>query len=374
MKANRNYKFQKKVFKLIAVILAVLLLVIVPIMMHPQFGKRPSGERLKRIKESPQFKNGKFQNTNHTPQITQNLYVALYDYIFGGSKESRPKDIIPSKSISWKDLLNNQHSLIWLGHSSYFLKIDGKNILVDPVLSGRASPVVGSGKAFKGSEVATVEDLPDIDYLFISHDHYDHMDYQTLVKLKDKVSKVIVGLGVGSHLEYWGYDSQQIIEKDWWETIDLGQGFNVRITPARHFSGRSIWSGNTLWVSFVLQTPSKTIYLGGDSGYDSHFKQIGDLFGPFDLAILENGQYDLSWKYIHMMPEQVIQAAQDLGSKVVFPVHSSKFVLANHPWYEPLQRVSKQALEQGQGIITPLIGQVVDLDNLYEKPTYWWQK
>lgn len=363
-----------KALKGVITVFAVFMVLAIFIMRHPLFGKRPSGERLERIQQSPQFKKGKFQNRNHTPQITQSLYVALYDYFFNKSKESKPKEAIPSKMIDWKQLSNDQPSLVWLGHSSYFLKVDGKNILVDPVLSGGASPIPGSGKAFKGTDVTTAEDLPDIDYLFISHDHYDHMDYTTLIKLKDKVAKVIVGLGVGSHLEHWGYQPEQIIEKDWWETVDLGEGFSVVVTPARHFSGRSIWSANTLWASYVLQTPSKKLYLGGDSGYDVHFKEIGDQFGPFDLAVLENGQYDLSWKYIHMMPEEVIQAAWDLKAKVLLPVHSSKFVLANHSWYEPLERVSRKALQREQPIITPLIGEVVNLNNLYTKPTYWWKK
>lgn len=355
------------------VLFAVFTVLIVLFMMHPLFGKQPSGERLERIKRSPQFKEGKFRNINHTPQVTQSLHIALYDYLFGKSKESKPRKPIPSKSIFWQQLSDELETLIWLGHSSYFLKLNGKNILVDPVLSGSASPIPGSGKAFKGSDVSRAEDLPDIDYLFISHDHYDHMDYNTLIKLKDRVKKVIVGLGVGAHLEHWGYQPEQIIEKDWWETIELENGFSITVTPARHFSGRSIWSANTLWASYVLETPSKKLYLGGDSGYDTHFKQIGDKFGPFDLAILENGQYDLSWKYIHMMPEEVVQAAKDLRSKVLFPVHSSKFVLANHSWYEPLERISRNALKQEQPIITPLIGEVVNLNNLYTKPTYWWK-
>lgn len=343
-------------------------------MTQAQFGKKPSGKRLERIKQSAQFKNGKFQNTHNTPQLTQSLHVALYDYLFKKSKESKPNHDIPSIAVDWKQLPNDRPFLIWLGHSSYFLHVNGKNILVDPVLSGSASPIPGGGKAFNASDITTAEELPNIDYLFISHDHYDHMDYKTLKILQSKTAKIIVGLGVGSHLEHWGYKSNQIIEKDWWETVDLGDDFLVTVTPARHFSGRSIWTANTLWVSYVLQTPSLKFYLGGDNGYDTHFKEIGDKFGPFDLAILENGQYDLSWKHIHMMPEEVVQATKDLQAKVLFPVHSSKFVLANHAWYEPLDRISKESLKQDQPVITPVIGEVIDLNILKTKPTYWWKK
>jgi len=368
MKTTNKSKRGLRMLKRIALVMLVLVSLISLSMLHPQFGKRPAGERLERIKQSPQYKKGKFQNTHHTPQVTQPLTTALYDYLFKKSKDSKPTYAIPSHKVDWNNLPKEGPYMIWFGHSSYLLHIDGKNILVDPVLSGNASPIPGGGKAFEGSDVVKVDDLPTIDYLFISHDHYDHLDYKTIKALQPKVGKAIVGLGVGSHLEHWGYAPTQIIEGDWWDGFDLGDGFKTTITPARHFSGRSIWTANTLWASYVLQTPSSQIYLGGDSGYDTHFKEIGDKFGPFDLAILENGQYDLSWKYIHMMPEEVVQATKDLQAKVLFPVHSSKFVLANHAWYEPLERVSKEAIAQGQPIITPLIGEVVELTN---ENDYW---
>lgn len=343
-------------------------------MLHPQFGKRPSGARLENIKKSTQFKDGKFQNTHNTPQITKSLGIALYEFFFKKDKDIKPSNNIPSKTIDWEEIRKQENSLVWLGHSSYFMHIDGKNILVDPVLSGSASPIPGGGQSFKGSDIITSEELPKIDYLFISHDHYDHMDYKTLKILQSKIDKVIVGLGVGAHLESWGYTTNQIIEADWWDEINLADGFKVTITPARHFSGRSIWTANTLWVSFVLQTPQHNLYLGGDSGYDTHFKEIGNKLGPFDLAILENGQYDLGWKYIHMMPEEVIQATKDLKANILFPVHSSKFVLANHSWYEPLDRVSTAALKEKQAITTPMIGEIVNLKSIKTEPNYWWKQ
>lgn len=342
-------------------------------MMHPKFGKRPSGERLERIKKSPNYRDGKFQNQNHTPQLTQSFTTALYDYLFAKSNKSKPPGKVASKAINWQEVQENQPQLIWFGHSSYLLKIEGKYILVDPVFSGSASPIPGGTKSFAGTDIVVVEDLPPIDLLLISHDHYDHMDYQTLKALQPKVKQVICGLGVGEHLAYWGYAAEQIAEGDWWDEFPLADGFRLTLTPARHFSGRSIFSANTLWTSFVLETPSKKLYLGGDSGYDTHFKAIGDRFGPFDLAILENGQYDLSWKYIHMMPEEVVQAAKDLQARVLFPVHSAKFVLANHAWNEPLERIAQESIQQNMPIITPLIGECVNLDQMQTLPTYWWK-
>lgn len=364
-------KFRR--LRISAVILAIFIGTIAVYMTFPLFGKKPSGARLERMLKSPNYRDGKFQNISPTPQLTQNLGLAIYEYLFKKSGDITPQTPLPSVQINWKDLPAKVPALVWLGHSSYLMVIDGKTILVDPVLSQSASPMPGGGKPFKGTDVTTAEALPKIDYLFISHDHYDHMDYETLKCIQHKVGKVITGLGVGAHLEYWGYSPNQIIETDWWEKTDLGDGFTVTTAPARHFSGRSIWSANTLWASYVLQSPSKKIYIGGDSGYDKHFTEIGEKFGPFDLAILENGQYDLSWKYIHMQPEEVIQAAKDLKAKVLLPVHSSKFVLANHSWYEPLDRIAKLSVAQHMPVLTPLIGEVIDLDHANTTPSYWWK-
>lgn len=282
----------------------------------------------------------------------------------------RPLDSLPSVKTDLLALQADKDVLVWFGHSSYFMQINGKRILVDPVFSGSVSPVPGGGKAFKGADIYTIDDFPEIDYLFISHDHYDHLDYKTALLLKNKVKKVICGLGVGSHLERWGYPADMVIEKDWWEQVDLGDGFTAYTTPARHFSGRSFSRNNTLWLSYVLQTPSMKIYIGGDSGYDTHFAEIGEKYGPVDLAILENGQYNVAWKYIHMQPEEVLQAAKDLKAKRLLPVHSSKFVLGNHPWDEPLRRIKAAA---DMPLATPMIGQIVDLHDEKQVFTEWWK-
>lgn len=367
-------KNKKKYAKITGYFFVGLLAMTTLYMMHPKFGKRPSGERLQRIEESKNYRKGKFQNQNHTPQLTQSLTTALYDYVFGKSKKIKPKQAIPSQAVDWNLVQKSQAQLVWFGHSSYVLKLENKVILVDPVFSGSASPIPGGTQSFEGTDIVTVEELPAIDFLFITHDHYDHMDYKTLKALQPKVKQVLCGLGVGEHLEYWGYTPEQIIEGDWWDTVELDDGFKVTLTPARHFSGRSIFSANTLWTSFVLESPAKKIYLGGDSGYDTHFKEIGAKYGPFDLAILENGQYDKSWKFIHMMPEEVIQATKDLQARVLFPVHSAKFVLANHAWDEPLEQISKWSVQENIPIITPKIGESVNLDQMQTQPTYWWKK
>lgn len=195
------------------------------------------------------------------------------------------------------------------------MQVDGKCILVDPVLSGNTSPIRFTTTSYKGSDVYIPADFPAIDYLLITHDHWDHLDHSTVLKLKLKIKKIITGLGTGAHLEHWGFDTNDIIEKNWNETIQLDNGFIVNTTPGRHFSGRGLKRNLSLWMSFVLTTPTMKIFIGGDSGYDTHFKTIGNAYGPFDVAILECGQYNPYRKYIHLMPEEVVQTGIDLQTK-----------------------------------------------------------
>jgi L-ascorbate metabolism protein UlaG (beta-lactamase superfamily) len=316
------------------------------------------------VKESPRYKNGQFQNLHNTPALTEGVsyYKVFKEFFFGKSKRGIPSMALPSKKIDLLNLDIDADILIWFGHSSYFMQLDSKKFLVDPVLTGSASPIKFTTKSFKGSDVYAVEDIPVIDYLFITHDHWDHLDYDTLVKLKPKIKTVLTGLGVAEHLEHWGYDKNIIIEKDWNEEIVLGDGFSVITAPARHFSGRTFKRNTSLWMSFILFAPDRKVYIGGDSGYDSHFADIGNKYGPFDLAILENGQYDKNWKYIHMMPEEVVQAAKDLNAKILFPVHWSKFSLSLHDWDEPIIRVVKEAQRKGVALLHPMIGEAVDLN------------
>lgn len=355
-------------------IIAALALLVYTYMQQAKFGKKPSGERLERMKRSPHFKDGQFQNLNLTPALSEGVsyYAVLKEFLFAKNKSGVPVESMPSKKIDLHALAPEENVLIWFGHSSYFMQVDGKKILVDPVLSGNASPLSFTTKSFAGTDVYTVDDLPPIDFLFISHDHYDHLDYRTIVSLQSKVGKVICGLGTGAHLEYWGYGKGQLLEEDWNTELELADRFKVAITPARHFSGRGFKRNGTLWVSFVLQSPSFTIYLGGDSGYDSHFKAIGEKYGPFDLAILECGQYDKSWKYIHMMPEEVLMAAQDLKAAALMPVHWGKFQLANHAWNDPILRISLSCEQANFPVFTPMIGEVVNLNDSLAS-TAWWK-
>ncbi len=365
----------KKIIMTIILIVIVLAIGTILFLNTTRFGKHPTGERLKTIQKSAHYKNGKFENLNETPMLTEGVGYGqvLYEFIFS-SKPKEPTQALPSEKTNLKTLNPAENTLIWMGHSSYFMQIDGKKILVDPVLSGNASPLSFTTKAYKGSDIYTTDEIPEIDYLFISHDHWDHMDYKTLIKLKPKVKKVITGLGNGAHLEHWGYDTSVIFEGDWYDSLHPENGIDIHVTPARHFSGRGLKRAQTLWASFVFKTPNLTIYIGGDSGYGTHFSEIGNTYGPFDLAILENGQYDKNWKHIHMMPNQQIEAAKDLKAHTVFPVHSGKFTLANHDWDEPLQNISEAAAKSGTRIITPKIGETVYLDDKKQQFEKWWTK
>ena len=338
-------------------------------------GKSPKGERLERIKSSKNYVNGEFKNIHQTPVISsdEGQFRMMMDFMFKKKIRVTPEDQIPVVKTDIKALKPNEDVLIWFGHSSYFIQLKGKTFLVDPVFSKYASPVSFVNKAFKGTSIYSTNDLPTIDYLIITHDHYDHLDYKTVSKLKDKVKHVVCGLGVGQHFEHWGYENSVINELDWHESLQLDQDWRLTATPARHYSGRGLKSNQTLWASYVLQAAGFNIYIGGDSGYDTFFSEIGENYGPFDLIILEQGQYDQNWNLIHMLPDQIFKAANDLKAKRILPVHNSRFALANHPWDEPLKEITKNKTDAGIPVLTPVIGEPVLLCDTTQGFENWWE-
>jgi L-ascorbate metabolism protein UlaG (beta-lactamase superfamily) len=329
---------------------------------------------LDRVRSSAQYKNGQFQNLNFTPQLTGGVTIAgaMKEFFFGKDRRNKPSSPLPAQKTNLIHPGNDYDFLVWLGHSSYFMQVAGKKFLIDPVLSGHASPVKFTTPAFKGADVYRPDDIPVIDYLLLTHDHYDHLDYDTIIALKGRVKKIITGLGVGAHLTRWGYDEGLITEMDWNEKLDLGKGMMLHTVTARHFSGRSLKRNTSLWLSFILRSPTLQIFLGGDSGYDTHFKAIGEEFGTFDLAILENGQYNRYWKYIHLMPEETVQAAIDLNAKKILPVHWGKFSLSLHAWDEPIIRITQEAEKKGVQIVHPMIGEILPLKEpkIFSR---WWE-
>ena len=340
--------------------------------MVKRFGSNPEGDRLQRIKNSPNYRDGSFKNVEET-SVNPNdvsMFTILKKMIFRPSSV-RPSSELPNVKVDLKTLDRVKPQLVWFGHSSYLLQIKKYKVLVDPVFSGNASPFRFFGKAFAGADNFDAEDLPDIDLLILSHDHYDHLDYPTIKKLIPKVRKIATSLGVGAHLETWGVKNDKITEFDWWESFEIDKEVNLTATPSRHFSGRSFKRAQTLWSSFVLDVFGYRIFIGGDSGYDGSFRKIGERFGPFDLALLECGQFGKYWPQIHMFPEQTVQAALDLNTKKAIPVHWGKFVLSYHPWNIPIQRFVLAAENAGLNYISPRLGEPVDFTSNYKQEPWW---
>lgn len=344
-------------------IVSVLIIGTFLFLCQPSFGQLPQGERMECIRRSPNYKDGEFKNLQPTELMTgsKSRWQTLWEFLFADRSRLEPDKPIKAVKTDLKHLPADENLMIWFGHSSYLLQIDGKRILADPVFH-TASPVSFLYKPFAGTDIYKPEDMPDvIDYLVISHDHWDHLDYRTVVALKDRVRKVVCPLGVGEHFERWGYRKGQLIELDWMEDARLDDGFTVHCLPARHFSGRGLKSNQSLWASFLLDTPSLRIFMGGDSGYGTHFRRIAELHPDIDWAILENGQYNEDWQYIHTLPRQLEKVAKDLKAKNIVTVHHSKFALARHPWDEPLRNEKRLQADTTLNVAVPLIGEKLDL-------------
>ncbi len=335
-------------------------------------GKAPSGNHREQLKKSPNYGKGGFTNLIETPMMADDAsYWKMLKDFFKKNELKAPPGLMPTVKTDLKTVTIPQPSVTWFGHSSYLLRLQDKNILVDPVFSGQASPVRFMVNAFPGTDIYKPADMPDIDCLILTHDHYDHLDFKTLVQLKTKVANVYCSLGVGSHLRYWGYDENLINEMDWWESKQINESMVLTAAPARHFSGRGVKRGQTLWSSFALKTSSHSIYIGGDSGYDTHFIEIGNKLGPFDLAILECGQYNAMWPFIHMMPEETVQASIDLKAKTLLPVHWGKFSLSMHPWNESIIRAKAMADKLNVDLRMPKIGETLLLNEPYSANEWW---
>ncbi len=355
---------------LLTVVVSIAIMIIV-VLNLPVFGKHPKGARLEKIKRLSLHKDGLLHNQSPTPNFPPDVTIwKVLNAMIKGNRNATPPSIIPTATPDFKSSIPLK--ITWFGHSTYLLQVDQVNILVDPIFSETPSPFQFlGGKNFKGTNFIDPEDLPDLDIILITHDHYDHLDYLTIKKLRSKTKKFVTSLGVAEHLIYWGIQSEAITELSWNEVAVPVPGFSFTALPARHFSGRTFKRNQSLWSSFILQTEKYKLYLGGDSGYDQHFKQIGEEHGPFDLAILECGQYNKMWPLIHMFPEQVVRASQDLNAKILFPVHWGKFKLALHDWDEPIKNVVAEAESESVKIITPLIGETFLLES--SLPNFkWW--
>lgn len=329
--------------------------------------------------QSANFGDGEFQNEKQfTMSEAGTMVKILWRYLTEKRVDAKPVDHIPVHSVVSEQLVAENKTgvaIYRLGHSSLLLAAEGEFWLIDPVFSERASPVSWAGPKRFHKTPLTLEQLPEIKGVLISHDHYDHLDKKTIAFLKSRVENFVVPLGVGNHLREWGVADSHIYELDWWDSVSVGK-LELTATPSQHFSGRGLNDRNkTLWASWVIQAPGKKIYFSGDTGYFAGFKEIGERLGPFDLTIMENGAYNENWPMVHMTPEETFQAHQDLKGKAMLPVHNGTFDLAMHPWYEPLERLNALAYAKGVPMITPEMGQRVSLDNLQvAEGNRWWRE
>lgn len=350
--------------KTLFIILAVLLLIVaivVAVLHHPAFGRRMGKERKARIEASPNWRDGCFQNQIPTPQFTgnANMMSAVRKMLKGENRV--PKEPLPAVKTDLKSLPTDRDWLVWFGHSSYLFQLGGKRFLVDPLLKMEI-PVSLMMHPFKGTDIYSPDDMPEIDYLIITHEHWDHLDYATLRDLRCKVRHVVCPLGVAEYLEYWKYDKSNITEMDWYDSFNSNSStLNLTITclPTRHFSNRLFKRDKTLWASFMVEVGDRKVYVGGDGGYDNRFKQIREQFGQVDLAMMENGQYNENWANIHLMPADLEQAILDLQAKQVFTVHHDKFSLSPHPWSEPDSVAQTIAKRDAVHLLDQAIGTVV---------------
>ncbi|AEX24757.1 MBL fold metallo-hydrolase [Vibrio sp. EJY3] len=361
----------RKILKVAIALLAIIAAGVYTYMLQPQF----ASPQVKVDSYQGKYVDGKFHNIEEVPVSTSSdgALVGFYRFLTEPVIDAVPVTNLPSVKSDLLGLNPRDSVMVWMGHSSYFILLDGIRYLIDPVFSDNASPVPYTNVAFPGSNVYSADDIPEIDYLLITHDHWDHLDYPTINALKAKIDHIVTPIGVGSYFTQWGFSPEQITEGDWYDSIATKAG-RIHILPAQHFSGRLLKRNRTLWGSFAIVSNQHKVYLGGDSGYGDHFKSIANKFGGFDIAVLETGQYNKNWPFIHMTPEEVAQAANDLNAKALLPSHNSKFKLAKHAWYEPLDRIAQASQRQDYRLMTPMIGEIVGLEDNNQTFSEWWKQ
>ncbi|KAA0759487.1 MBL fold metallo-hydrolase [Bacillus pretiosus] len=316
----------------------------------------------------------KYMNQIHTDVSfkPKDIIGLMTDY-FKMKSKLRPLKNLP---IVLSDKNNESlESVTWFGHSASLLKIEGKTLLLDPMFGDASSPFpLFNSKRYSGIFSLEREDLREIDAIIISHNHYDHLNYKSIMQLKDRAKHFYVPTGVAQYLIKWGVSPSKISEHNWWDEITFD---NIKLVcaPARHFSGRSMTDRDcSLWCSWLILGQETKVFFSGDSGYAPHFKEIGDKYGPFDLTLMECGQYDPRWSAIHMLPEETVQAHIDVKGELLLPIHWGAFTLSLHEWSDPIERVTKEAKRLGVNIATPQIGESITLKSTDYPSSTWWRE
>ena len=332
------------------------------------FGARPEGARLARLMRSPHWHDGRLENEQAAWSDTAASYQRLF---FGPSQpNTTPSAPVPVLHPSFNAPPASGLAVTWFGHSSIFVEIDGVKVLIDPLWSARASPIGWVGPSRWFSPPVDVAALP-VDVVIISHDHYDHLDYETILALKSTRARFVVPLGVGAHLEYWGVPSERIVELDWWESTRV-TGLEITATPARHASGRiSTKSNHTLWAGYALVGPQRRAWYSGDTGFHDALARIGERFGPFDLTLIDSGQYDANWPDAHLGPELAVEAHLLVRGRALLPVHWGALQLAPHAWTEPVERVLSAAACRDVEVLTPRPGERIEPTD-HPRLGRWW--
>lgn len=344
--------------------------------MRKQFGGKISKRDIEEYKKISNWDGEKFVNLEPTSMDFSFQALPKFLYKQFCEKEGRePKKPLPIVPFHVGNFLapSEKSKFIWYGHSVILLRMNSKTILIDPMLGTNASPIAPfTTKRFSTNTLALIDDFPEIDLLLMTHDHYDHLDLDSIRKLQPKVKQYFTGMGVGRHLKKWGIEEDKIIEFDWWRS-EVFQDIQITYTPTRHFSGRGLTDrAKSLWGGWAFQTEQERLWFSGDSGYGNHFEEVGERLGPFDFAWMECGQYNENWSLIHMFPEESIQAAMDAKARKVMPVHWAGFSLAQHHWTDPVVKFVASAQRKSIPFHTPELGELVDL-NQERQNQFWWR-
>lgn len=337
--------------------------------------RRSAGLRKERGEASKQFADGLFRNTTPTPVGPQGGTLPLLGELMFGGQERRPPSPLPLERphAAWAQAAETGLRATWLGHSTVLLELDGKRVLTDPVFGKRASPLSFAGPRRFHPVPATLDELPPLDVVVLSHDHFDHLCKSTMRALARSSVPIVTALGVGAHLERYGIAPARITELDWHESIEIN-GVRLLAQPSQHFSGRTLGGRNTtLWASWVIQTERRKVFFSGDTGLTREFETIGQVHGPFDLVMLEIGAYHPSWGTIHLGPVNALEAFAMLGGGTLLPVHWGTFSLALHAWNDPAETLLDLASQRGARILTPRLGAAFEPERL-DGPSPWWRE